>query len=440
MQQPSMPAPGRDQQIILGVLSTQGIASSKDLQRATGKSQATLSRLLADLSDHVLTLGKGRARLYGLPKSIRGLPAQQPIYWLDESGKPTRIGLASLLAGEQLHVETDQFSITNRGALPWFLAPLRAQGFLGRLLAQHLQHTGIESDPERWGLESTLFAALHLHAAPGAIALGEPQAVAANEPLPSNPQDLANALDALSADVAKTLPAGSSAGGEQPKFLAKLSTGQQVLVKFTPPLGTPFGQRWHDLLHTEALALEMLSRHGVQTAACSVVSSTQRSYLVSERFDRVGPTGRRHMVPVEAAHAGFVPGGYNNWAATCEALSMQKRLDAAEAATARLLLQFGRLIGNTDMHSGNLSLMVDQAGLSKGRFKLAPAYDMLPMRWRPDPMAGGAADYAPFELDMVSMGGPARPLALQFWIALTQRLEVSPELRQVAAVMAERLG
>ena len=87
MQQPSMPAPGRDQQIILGVLSTQGIASSKDLQKATGKSQATLSRLLADLSDHVLTLGKGRARLYGLPKSIRGLPAQQPIYWLDESGK-----------------------------------------------------------------------------------------------------------------------------------------------------------------------------------------------------------------------------------------------------------------------------------------------------------------------------------------------------------------
>ena len=279
-----------------------------------------------------------------------------------------------------------------------------------------------------------------MHAAPGAIALGEPQAVAKNEPLPSNPQDLANALDALSADVAKTLPAGSSAGGEQPKFLAKLSTGQQVLVKFTPPLGTPFGQRWHDLLHTEALALDLLSRHGVQTAACSVVSSTQRSYLVSERFDRVGPTGRRHVVPVGAAHAGFVPGGYNNWAATCEALSMQKRLDATEAATARLLLQFGRLIGNTDMHSGNLSLMVDQAGLSKGRFKLAPAYDMLPMRWRPDPMAGGAADYAPFELDMVSMGGPARPLALQFWIALTQRLEVSPELRQVAAVMAERLG
>jgi len=435
-----MPSPGRDHQVILGILSTQGIASSKALQEATGKSQATVSRLLTDLSDHLLTLGNGRARLYGLPKSIRGLPAQHPVYWIDESGKPTRIGLASLLAGDQLHVEMDHFSVTSRGALPWFLAPLRAQGFLGRLLAQHLQNTGIESDPERWGLESIVFAALHLHDAPGAIVLGEPQATGAHAPLPSIPKDLLKALDALSADVAKTLPAGSSAGGEQPKFLAKLSNGQQVLVKFTPPLGTPFGQRWHDLLHTEALALEVLSRHGVSAAACSVISSPQRTYLISERFDRVGPSGRRHVVPVGAAHAGFVPGGYNNWAATCEALAKQKRLAAAEAATATLLLQFGRLIGNTDMHSGNLGLLVDQDGLSKGRFKLAPAYDMLSMRWRPDPVAGGAADYAPFELDMVSMAGPARPLSLQFWVALAKRDEVSAEMRQVAALIAERLG
>jgi hypothetical protein len=73
-----MPSPGRDHQVILGILSTQGIASSKALQEATGKSQATVSRLLTDLSDHVLTMGNGRARLYGLPKSIRGLLAPPP--------------------------------------------------------------------------------------------------------------------------------------------------------------------------------------------------------------------------------------------------------------------------------------------------------------------------------------------------------------------------
>jgi hypothetical protein len=93
------------------------------------------------------------------------------------------------------------------------------------------------------------------------------------------------------------------------------------------------------------------------------------------------------------------------------------------------------------MHAGNLGLFVDQDdGWRKGRFTLAPAYDMLSMRWRPDPMVGGAADYSPFEVNMLSAAGPARPLALRFWAALAERPQVSADLRRVAAVMAERLG
>jgi hypothetical protein len=85
-----------------------------------------------------------------------------------------------------------------------------------------------------------------------------------------------------------------------------------------------------------------------------------------------------------AIHAAFVSGSYENWAATCDALVSQKRLSAADAVQCRQILQFGRLIGNTDMHSGNASLYASGTTLKvvlKGRFQLTPVYDMLPMRW-----------------------------------------------------------
>src|SRR5204863_1704594 len=111
----------------------------------------------------------------------------------------------------------------------------------------------------------------------------------------------ATAYDALAADAAATLPAGSSAGGEQAKFLARVDD-RHVLVKFSPPRGTPFGERWHDLLHAEHLALAVLRRHGVPTAATAIVETAQRTHLESTRFDRVGARGRRHAVALDAVH------------------------------------------------------------------------------------------------------------------------------------------
>ena len=429
----------RDHQQILGLLAARGIASSHDLQATTGKSQPTVSRLLADLSSRILTLGRARATRYGLPKSIHGLSAQQPVFWTSEAGVVRHVGTLSLLANDIVHVDTEWVDSTTVGALPWYLTPLQAQGFLGRLLAQRLAPQGVAPNPERWGVETVLFAALHLHDASGAMGVGEPPSGHRHSPLPSDAARLAEALDALAADVAGTLPAGSSAGGEQPKFLALLENGTHVLVKFTPPKGTPFGDRWADLLHAEALASGVLARHGVPVASASVVESSARTYLVSERFDRVGERGRRHVVSVGAAHTAFVAGAFAHWGATCSALARQRRLPAEDAARATALLQFGRLIGNTDMHSGNLALIVAPEDLRKGRFSLAPVYDMLPMRWKPDASLGGAADYSAFEPDPVSAGGPAARPAQEFWAQLSTHERVSRALRQVAGEMAKRI-
>jgi hypothetical protein len=440
LNQASIQSPADDHERILGVLARRGIVSSRELQQAVGKSQATVSRLLAELSTQVLALGKARSARYALPHGIRGLGAQQPIQWTDEAGHVRSLGMLSFLAGGLVHIDSPFVQTPVANALPWFLAPLKAQGFLGRLHAQRLlglsPDAGTTGDPDRWNLETVLYSALHLADAPGAVHLGT-LPVAAPEPLPalSERRSLAFQLDQRADDVARTLPAGSSAGGEQPKFLAVLNPGRHALVKFTPPRGTPFGERWHDLLLAEHLASGVLADHGVPVATSHIVRSARRTYLVSERFDRVGLHGRQHAVAIGDIHTAFVPGPYVNWAGTAAALARQGRLSALDADRAAALIAFGRLIGNSDMHSGNLSLGVTLEGLAKPRFSLAPVYDMLPMRWRPNPQLGGAPDYSPFELDPPSLASGAAIPARDFWRRLEALHEVSAELRAVAGQM-----
>jgi hypothetical protein len=431
-----MAASNPDQLMILGMLRSHGVATSQELQAATGKSQPTVSRLVGGLADQVLALGRGRSTVYAFPQSIRGDAAQQPIWSTDEMGVVRRTGTLSFLENDFLHVDADFGAFMTQGALPWPLAPLRAQGFLGRLLAQRLSATGLGTNPEQWPLASILFAALQLHDAPGALTLGTPHGPPSHPRLSS---DLASDLDAIAADVSSTLPAGSSAGGEQPKFLAvRAADEQHVLVKFTPPRATPFGERWHDLLVCEDLAAKTLRRHHIAAAASHIVESAKRSYLISERFDRVGAAGRRHVVSIGEAHAAFSAVAFNGWGEAAETLARQRRLSVRDVDNARMLQNFGRLIGNSDMHSGNLALFVDLK--PKPGFSLAPAYDMLPMRWRPDAALGGAPDYASFEPDSIANGSPARAIAREFWGELAADGRVSRKLRHLAKEMASRMS
>jgi hypothetical protein len=423
------------------------VLSSTELQTRLGKSQPTVSRALQALGPAVVALGSGRARRYALPQTILGLPARQRLTWVDESGRREAFGELTLLAGDRLHVAAPGLDLITRGELPWFLAPLRPQGFLGRLQAQRLAGLGFDANPERWGLAQVLYAAAQLDDVPGALVLGEPPRPAAlgTPAAPSAAERLAR-YDALADDVAGTLPAGSSAGGEQAKFLCTTADGGAELVKFTPPRGTPFGERWHDLLQAEALALQILAEQGLPTARTEVLGSARRSYLVSHRFDRLatggvvaGPAGRRHAVALDAIHAAFVGGPRQHWAATCRELARQRRLPAHAPAQVTQVLHFGRLIGNTDMHFGNLSLWVARSDLARGRFDLAPLYDMLPMRWRPDATTGDLG-LSPFAPDATAMAGPARVWAATYWQRLASAPTLSTPWRNLAGEMARRIG
>jgi HipA-like C-terminal domain len=423
-----------DAALLLARLAERGWATSAELQGLLGKSQPTLARLLGALAPRLLTLGAGRRTRYALPQTIAGRSAVQPLHWVHEDGRIEAWGTLSFVAGQRVHLSAPGIDAQAVGALPWWLAPLRGEGFIGRLLAARLAPQGLDRDPARWPLEHQLLAALHMTDAPGALVLGEPTAAAA-APLPDR-----DSHDALAEDVAATLPAGSSAGGEQAKFLAqRADDGAALLVKFTPPRGTPFGERWHDLLHAEALALDTLAAHGVPVAGTRVAETARRTYLESLRFDRVGRAGRRHAVPLWAAHDAFVPGPRQHWAATCDALAAQRRLSADAAAQVRALLHFGRLIGNSDMHFGNLSLFVAPADAARGRFTLAPVYDMLPMRWRPD-VATGAFDWLPFTPEPIDLQSSARPVAQAFWRRVAAHTALSAGFRALAREMSARMA
>ena len=54
-------------------------------------------------------------------------------------------------------------------------------------------------------------------------------------------------------------------------------------------------------------------------------------------------------------------------------------IESGSFATIQRLHAFGELIGNTDMHFGNLAFFLDDTL----PFRVTPAYDMLPMLWAP---------------------------------------------------------
>lgn len=423
---------------VLTALRETGIATATQLAQATGKSQATISRLLREVDAQIVRLGRARASRYAIPESILGLPAQMPLYW---DGQPW--GTLTFIAGNRIHVAAPGIDLVTQGELPWFLDHFRLQGFTGRAWAAKL---GFAANPDDWSLAQTLFVnCQHAYDAPGAIAGGRPALdVAVNAP--SGVIAKRAAYDKFADDINSTLPAGSSAGGEQPKFLvtevnANQAAARQLIVKFSPPRGTPFGERWHDLLCAEKIALDTLRSHGQRAATTTIVQSKRRTYFESERFDRVGLHGKLHALPLTAIHRGFVHGPQRNWADTCDALVKQQRLSPTDAYNARVLLEYGRMIGNTDMHFGNLSLFVQDP--AAGRFTLAPAYDMLPMCYRPD-MHRNELGYTPLSAPRATPGHEraweqAREMAIGFWRNLTYSESISRDLQSAAATTAKSL-
>ena len=91
---------------------------------------------------------------------------------------------------------------------------------------------------------------------------------------------------------------------------------------------------------------------------------------------------------------------------------------------------FGLLIGNNDMHSGNLSFYFDNHEI-KG---LAPLYDMLPMRYAPyqDRLLNTPIDGLVPVPERIEIWDKAFEMATEFWLRTSQSSRISKAFRAIA--------
>lgn len=422
-----------------------GARTSAELQARLHVSQPTISRLLRAAGPSVLVIGRGRASTYARRRALSELGDDLPLYRVDPGGSVHRFGhLYPLVAGEYACAFAGQVAVLHPG-LPWFLQDMRPQGFMGRAFAQHFAAPlNLPARLPDWGDDAYLTAmALYGDDLAGNLIVGDRslerfyQRALTDDALPEGSRQAA--YPRLAEAFLDEQP-GSSAGGEQPKFTARLTTlageDRAVIVKFGPTGADAAARRWRDLLRAEHVALVLLQEAGVPAAVSQLVEAGGRLFLEVERFDRVGVRGRRGLLSLAALDDHHF-GRRGSWSDVAQRLQQRRMISSAEARTIRLLDVFGALIANSDRHFGNLSLFADDF-----TYALAPAYDMLPMAYRPTDQ-GEVRPYV-FRSPLPTAASAdvwdeALGLAQDYWCRLAAGEELSPDFRQMALDNAGQL-
>ncbi|MEZ4222120.1 MAG: type II toxin-antitoxin system HipA family toxin YjjJ [Polyangiaceae bacterium] len=363
-----------------------GPASAADLARWADISQPSFARLAAQHDSELLRAGRARATRYALLRQVTDISQPLPIYEIDTKGRSHQLAELNLVFPGGCYVRGAVESVSSEffGDQPYFLHDLRPSGFLGRLVPDQHPELQLPADVRLWSGEQTLrYLSKFGSDAPGNLIVGDGalaryrKSVVASNVVPVD-QRLAR-YPQLAADVLGATPPGSSAGGEQPKFLVSLDPDPiAVLVKFSPPTDTAVGRRYADLLVAEHVAHQVLARANCAAARSELLEAESRIFLQVTRFDRTPEGGRRGVISFEALDAEFVGKG-TTWSDIARALGEQRRLDADAVQEVEWREQFGAWIGNTDMHPGNLSLFT----VALRPAGLAPVYDMVPMQYAP---------------------------------------------------------
>lgn len=424
-------------------LLRQGPAKATTLLQALEISQPTFSRLWALVRDGVV-LGAGKSRLYALQRSIAGVDAPIPVFQLDADGHIALLGNLDVLEGGYYAMRANpgnRYEVYQ--GIPFFMRDLRPQGFLGRMEPGRHRELELPANILHWTDEQTLkYITRRSEYAAGDLILGN--------------ESYARYLASAGAQATTFIPAaqrttrypqmaqesmqgeapGSSAGGEQPKFTAAIAPltpaapPEHVIVKFSPPLDTPSGRRWGDLLVCEHLALQVLAQHGIAAAHTSIVEAEARIFLQVLRFDRVGLKGRAAMATFSAldGELGMMD---QNWSAVAQELGSRGELAKDDVRSVEILDLYGALIANTDKHHGNIAVH----WTLQRKLRLLPAYDMLPMLYRPN--AHGEIierTWSPIYLHRLELRHLpiCYPMALAFWQAVLADGRISDDFKRIA--------
>ena len=438
------------------ILARRAAVGAAGLAEQAGVSVATLHRLLQELGGAVVAMGKARRARYALRRPLRGDAAELPVYEVDAAGRAHLAAHLALLypQGSCMSLADSGWPVPPEsrdgswGGLPYPLYDMRPQGYLGRQFARSWHRRfAVSPNPEEWSDEDVVYVLSRAGSdASGNLILGNPayehwQAGKVTPPEPLKQRALGRAYARLAEQAIAAGVPGSSAAGEFPKFpaLRELagSDTQHVLVKFSGADGSPAVQRWADLLVCEHLALECASAlPGVAGARSRVVVQDGRTFLEVERFDRHGLFGRSRLVSLSTLDAALLGDGSTDWTRLADRFAAAGVLSADDVQRIQHLWWFGRLIGNSDMHTGNLSFR------PHGTLALAPAYDMLPMLFAPLP--GGEVPPRSFEPPLPLP--PQRPVwiaacaaAITFWTIASADTRISSGFRRLSLASARRL-
>lgn len=416
-----------------------GPATSKEIQVATNLSQAAVSRQLRGLGTSIIKLQSGRTPIYAMTRNAFGGDDKLPLVMVDAHGNTVLVADIRPLAHGGFFVEPatgmPQVLLGESGNglygdLPYFLYDLCPHGFLGRQIAREIaaQSPDFPEDPRHWNSSHIgKYLVSNGDDLPGNFKFG-PQALyrIRQKPVPYTEEDYPKLADSVMNGV---LP-GSSAGGEQPKFTAFCSTrSAHVIVKFSPTGDNDIANRWRDILITEYHASQTLHGQGHFPAAeTRLLEKDGRLFLESQRFDRAAEYGRMSMISLQAVDAEFTGLG-SDWPRVVGALFKKDLVSWAHVYDTEILWNFGRLINNTDMHLGNLSL-----GMEGSVFRLLPIYDMCSMGFAPK--TGGEVSpyqFTPPPVKAVNLDEDAlmvvKAMARDFWERVSNDERISDKFR-----------
>ncbi len=424
---------------VLGALRLRGASSAKELCESLGISQATFSRQAKNLSKEIIILGQGKSTRYALRREARGLGRNIPVCRVSSKGEVEAAGsLIPLQPRGYAYVSEEKFIIHD--GLPYFLSDLAPQGYLGRSFPLRYPELGLPEQLKNWSNEDCLEAiARRGEDSQGNLVVGQESFARWQAARHSSVHKITMEKrskvypQAVESALAGVLPA-SSAGGEQPKFMALVETPQGLrhkLIKFSPNIHEPIGRRWGDLLIGEQIALALLAENGVPAAESEILESEGRIFLEVTRFDRIGQYGRRGLISLEALDNEFFGHLSGSWISASTDLLGQGSITEGEAKLMRLLDSFGALIANTDRHFGNISFFWE---ITKGKLSLAPAYDMLPMLYAPEngQIIGRSFQPSMAEAAALKEWKSAFSLAKEYWLRVSRDKRISAVFRNIA--------
>lgn len=447
---------------LFAALARRGPISATELAAILAVSVPTLHRMLGEAGAAVLSAGRARRTRHALRRPLRGRLAPLPIFIVDAFGRASHAAELALLEREGSHLDLSRLGWpvpeSSRdgwwGGLPYPLYDMRPQGYLGRQLARaEHRRLAVAPDLETWHDDEIL----HVLAETGSDVSGnwilgerafehwQARKLDAGRYRPLPARGLAAAYARLAAQaVAEAVP-GSSTAGEFPKFTAQRelagSATPHVLVKFSGADDSPAVRRWSDLLVCEHLALlAAAAMREVPVAGSRVLAAAGRTLLEVERFDRHGAFGRSALVCLTTLDAALIGAGSADWRMLARRLAALGLLTEADVDRIDRAWWFGRLIANTDMHTGNLSFR--PAGDATG-LELAPLYDMVPMLYAPLP--GGEVPARRFDPPLPLPGERAAwdaacAAALAFWRAAAADARISAAFRAECRGNAQALA